>query len=153
MSKRTIVGVVVGCLLGLMLGAGTAWAQTPIGPNQSFSGIVNGGRANVQVDVLCPGPIGPGRMGHVFGKQNWEVVMGGLGFTGDATSVAASFREGASTNQPTIFTEYGVTQAIPNALLLPCQGTGLAVFTPQVSPTGPAPRSATVTVRYVNVGV
>ncbi len=150
MSRRKALTAVLAVVAGLMLTSGTAAAQQPIGPNQSFSGVVNGSMANPPVYVICPGPIFPSSKGHPTGNQSWEVVLGGSGLTGSAgTRIAATFT--ADSSAPVTFTEYGVPKAVPTSLLLPCAGAGLAVFTPQ--PASPTARSATVTVRFINLAV
>ncbi len=150
MSRMTVLKAFVAVAAGLVLTTGSAAAQQAIGPNQSFSGVVNGSTANATVYVLCPGPVYPTSKGHPTGNQSWEVVQGGAGFTGSAgTRVVATFA--ADSSAPVTFTEYHVAAPIPTSLLLPCQGTGLAVFTPE--PTSPTAKSATVTVRFVNLAV
>ena len=145
--------LVVAAGAALALTTGSAWAAS-VGPNQVFTGVVNGSTSNATVYVVCPGPVGPDSRGRPF-NDSWQVVEGtGSGFTGSAAkeivaSIAGTTSSGAAITST--FTEYGVPQAFPPALLLPCGGTGLAVFTPE--PPSPTSRASTVTVRFVNVGV
>jgi hypothetical protein len=135
----------------LALSTGSAWAAQ-VGPGQVFTGVVNGSTSNATVDVVCPGPVGPNSVGRPF-DDTWQVVEGtGAGLTGSAaTEIVATIGPASGTTGASIFTQYGVPQAFPSTLLLPCSGTGLAVFRPQ--PTSPTARSSTVTVRFVNVAV
>lgn len=150
MSRRTALTALVAAAAGLVLTSGTAAAQQSIGPNQAFSGVLNGYAANAPVYVICPGPIFPTSKGHPIGNQSWQVVLGGPGFTGSvATRIVATFA--ADSSAPVTFTAYRAPKAIPTSLLLPCSGSGLAVFTP--APASPTARSATVTVRFINLAV
>ena len=146
--------LVVAAVAALALTMGSAWAAQSVGPNQVFRGVVNGSTKDATVYVVCPGPVGPDSRGRPF-NDNWQVVEGtGTGFTGSAArEIVASIAGTASSGSGTTatFTQYGVPQAFPPALLLPCGGTGLAVFSPQ--PSSPTSRVSTVTVRFVNVGV
>ena len=137
----------------LALTTGSAWAAQ-VGPGQVFTGVVNGSTSNAVVDVVCPGPVGPNSVGRPF-DDSWQVVEGtGAGLTGSAAkeivaSISGTTSSGAVTTST--FTQYGVPQSFPSGLMLPCMGTGLAVFTPQ--PPSPTSRASTVTVRFVNVAV
>src|SRR5215831_13471204 len=146
--------LVVAAVAALTLTTGSAWAAQSVGPNQVFTGVVNGSTTDATVYVVCPGPVGPDSRGRPF-NDSWQVVEGtGKGFTGSAArQIVASIAGTASSGSGTTatFTQYGVPQAFPPALLLPCMGTGQAVFTPQ--PPSPTSRASTVTVRFVNVGV
>jgi hypothetical protein len=48
------------------------------------------------------------------------------------------------------FTQYGAAQDIPTNILVPCSGTGQAVFTPL--PTSSTAKSAFVTLRFISLG-
>lgn len=154
MGRGAWVKLVLAAAAALALTTGSASAAQQVGPNQVFSGVVNGGTSNVDVYVVCPGPVRLGQLGHPF-NDRWQVISGtGAGFTGSAANrIVATIAGATSTGSATsaTFTEYGVPQAFPPELLLPCSGTGKAVFTPQ--PTSSTARSSTVTVRFVNVAV
>jgi hypothetical protein len=143
-----IVGVLAAAI---WLTAATAWAQQPIQPNQPFGGVVNGNTEQGTVYVACPGPVFPGRTGPPAGNQSLMVVFGNLGGnTGAAgTSVVAAFREDPSASLK--FTEYGVPQAVPSSLRLPCGGSGSVSFHP--APTSTTARTDVVPVNYVNIAV
>jgi len=146
--------LVVAAGAALALTTGSAWAAQSVGPNQVFTGVVNGSTSDATVTVVCPGPVGPASRGRPF-NDSWQVVEGtGKGFTGSAAkeivaSISGTTSSGAVTTST--FTQYGVPQSFPSGLMLPCMGTGLAVFTPQ--PPSPTSRASTVTVRFVNVAV
>jgi hypothetical protein len=148
--------LVVAAAGALALGSGSASAAQTVGPNQVFTGVVNGSTSNATVQVVCPGPTRPGELGRPF-NDSWEVVEGtGAGFTGSAaTSIVATIGPGpnppGSAASSATFTQYGVPQTFPPTLLVPCSGTGVAVFRPM--PTSPTARSSTVTVRFLNVAV
>src|SRR5262245_57723565 len=83
---RGIYGkLILAAAAALALTSGSASAQVPVGPNQQFSGVVNGSKTNANVYVVCPGPIYPGELGRPF-NDSWEVVLGGSGFTGSAAN-------------------------------------------------------------------
>jgi len=138
---------------GLALTAGSAFAQTPIGPNQQFAGAVNGSEVNANVYVICPGPVGPGSTGHPRAGQGVQVIENsGSGFTGSAARrIVATLNPASSAATAFVFTEYGVAQDIPTTALLPCGGTSTAVFAPQ--PGSTTARNATVTLHYINIAV
>src|SRR5438132_10251294 len=74
------LAALVACL------ASPALAATPIGPNQSFVGMVNGQHTKAVIQVACAGPIWPGRTGPVVSGQTVAVspspALAGPGFTG-----------------------------------------------------------------------
>ena len=154
MASGILWKLVVAVAAALALTTGSAWAAQSVGPNKVFTGVVNGSTSDATVYVVCPGPVGPGSHGRPF-NDSWQVVEGtGTGFTGSAAKEIVASIAGATSSGAVItstFTEYGVAQAFPAELQLPCMGTGKAVFTPE--PPSPTSRASTVTVRFVNVGV
>ena len=114
--------------------AAPATAQTPIGPNQHFLGLVNGSDHHPIIYTVCPGPIRPGRTGPVRGGQTLSVAdfAKGTGDTGLFSSIYASFVPGSTTPRPPIlnFTEYGKLQQIPTVKKwwVPCDGTAQIEF-------------------------
>ena len=150
MARGIYCKLVLAAAAALTLTTGSAAAQAPVGPNQLFSGVVNGRTANATVYVVCPGPTYPGELGRPFADK-WEVVPGGSGFTGSAANRIVATISSPAKGATSTFTEYGVAQAFPATALLPCSGTGTAVFTP--APTSPTARAAVVTVRFVNIAV
>lgn len=159
LSIRPIIvgGLLVVALLGGMTSAN---AQTPIGPDQHFIGLVNGSNVDgVVVYTVCPGPIYPGRMGPVAGGQTMAVaqVASGGGYTGPLSQVYSWFVPAASaqTPQQLKFTEYGVPQDIPNTVKVPCDGSGEAEFSscPYLAPCVYGFIPDYVKVRFVNIAV
>jgi hypothetical protein len=148
LSRIATTLVVAGALLGLSAYPAAA-AGNPIGPNQFFSGLVNGRHSQAIVRVACPGPISHG---HPFGNQPLEVIQASPvpgGFTGSAATSIVAYFAPAATAQPVVtFTKYGVKMAIPTSLTLPCSGQGRVVFSPQ--PFSPTARADMVTVTFEN---
>ncbi|HEV2637618.1 MAG TPA: hypothetical protein VGX23_20870 [Actinocrinis sp.] len=149
--------------LAAALAPSAAFATTPvqdplpIGPNQSFVGVVNGKAANAVITMVCPGPITPGETGHPLAGQYVEVetvvpVAAADGFTGSsATHIDANFAtpSAASVNPPVVFTSYFVKEAIPTTDVFPCSGSGAVTFVPL--PTSTTARSFTVSVAFADV--
>lgn len=153
MSARKVLLSTLAAAAALALSAGAVAAQSPVGPNQQFAGVVNGKAADATIFMVCPGPAFPGQTGHPKAGQGVEVVENtGAGFTGSAArEIVAAFGPSSSVAETLVFTEYGVTQDIPTTFLLPCAGTGTVVFSP--APTSPTARNATVKVTFVNIAV
>ncbi len=141
--------------LGMTITA--AGAQEPIHPNQHFIGLVNGSNVDPVVYTVCPGPASPGRTGPVAGGQTMSVahVANGPGYTGPFSQVYAWFDQDSSGSRPTMlkFTEYGVSQTIPTAVRVPCDGTGDAQFSPcpYLAPCAYGFTPDLVKVRFVNI--
>jgi len=147
-------GIALASLVG---GVATAPAVSagpivPIGPNQTYFGLVNGRHPTATIKVLCPGPVG--RTGHPLAGQTVGVNPGpsstasDVGFTGSAGRSIVVIFGGPTTSAPITFKTYG-TQPIPTSLLLPCGGTAPVVFSPR--PTSKTARNATVVVTYENI--
>jgi hypothetical protein len=128
-------------------------AEPRIGPNQSFSGLVNGKPASAEIQMACFGPERPGQMGHPFAGQYVEAIFtpGPLpgGFTGSAADrlVADFVLPSAARPEALTITHYIVHVAIPTRFELPCSGSGTVAFIPL--PTSPTARSENVSVTYV----
>jgi hypothetical protein len=148
-------------LLALLGGAGTAAAVTdpgPIGPNQRFSGIVNGKTANAPILNDCVGPIVPGQTGH---PQSGQYVLattlpatttGDVGYTGSAANSVTAVLQGGSMVGPAAtvigtLKWYEVKVPIPTALTVPCAGAGEVDFIP--TPTSSTAHTAVVTVSFI----
>ncbi len=124
----------------------------PIGPNQSFVGHVGGHHDNAVIQVVCAGPIWPGRTGPVVAGQKASVspspALSGPGFTGKAGhAVVVGFSDDAS--RTTVLRAYNTPAPLPSGLRLPCFGTGTVVFTPR--PTSPTAHPDVVAVTYQNI--
>ena len=109
--------------------AGSAQDPVPIGPDQYFTGLVNGhppGQAIIY--VICPGQA---TTGHPIGKQPVEVQTASpvstfdLGYTGSrARRITAALSPTAATVVIASFTSYFVPKYIPTTITVPCSGTG-----------------------------
>ncbi|MGH3795913.1 MAG: hypothetical protein ACRDSP_13610 [Pseudonocardiaceae bacterium] len=126
----------------------------PIGPDEYFSGLVNGQTGQASIQMGCFGPIHPGQTGHPFAGQTVEVIpVAGptsrdIGFTGSAaTAIDATFPPPSTTSLPVVLHDYAVTEQIPTSLVLPCFGRGVVTFVPD--PTSRTARTATVQVTFV----
>ncbi len=129
-SRRASVARVV--LIGVVVAA-TACAPTPsgdggeIGPNQRFSGLVNGHRDGAVVHTVCGGPVWEGRTGPVASGQTLSVTRDtrGNGETGAYRSVFAQPRYSGSV---VIFSTYDEPRQWPAGLEVPCDGKGTVAF-------------------------
>ena len=155
---RTFGTLVAVVLLGGAVGIPSAAASVdpaPIGPNQFFTGQVNGASANSVIRVVCPGPVTVGQTGHPVSGQTVDVLPGasstsaGVGYTGaGADHIVVNF-DSASTSAPVTLDKYAVRAAIPTTLSLPCSGTGKVDFVP--APASTTAQTATVSVSYANI--
>src|SRR6476620_8446050 len=107
-----------------------AGAKQTIGPNQHFSGLVNGSRTSVVVYTVCAGPAQAGRTGPVAGGQTLAVSRAGTGHgdTGPFTQIYAWFvpQSGTTTAPKQLkFISYKVPRAIPTSVQVPCDGGGM----------------------------
>jgi hypothetical protein len=156
--RRTgaLLAIVVAAIFSI---AGVAAASTaPIGPNESFIGLVNGHLSKATVEVFCPGPLRVGELGHPLSGQTLGVLppppstvppvrVGDTGSRGH--SVVALFVVPLPPAVPpttVTFTNYG-TEPLPTTSLLPCFGSGRVEFSPQ--PTSKTARSVSVIVTFV----
>jgi hypothetical protein len=129
----------------------------PIGPNQSFIGLVNGVSSDAVIKMVCPIPLVAGETGHPLGGQTVEVetaltVSTVDGFTGSAaTEIEAIFNSPttASINPPVVFSGYFVQEPIPTTDVFPCSGPGVVSFVPL--PTSPTARGYAVSVTFGNI--
>jgi len=119
----------------------------PIGPDQYFSGLVNGQVAHATIRMACFGPIRPGETGHPFAGQTVEALpapvstTSDIGFTGSAAhAIDVHFPTPTVANVPVTLRDYAVTAPIPVSFSLPCFGSGQVTFVPQ--PTRPTARPA-----------
>jgi len=141
------------------LAAAPAGAQTPIGPDQHFVGLVNGSNVDPTVYTVCPGPASPGQMGRVLDGQTLSTaeVASGAGYTAGFSSVYAWFVPTVALPPPPSvnFTHYGVAKRIPKSVRVPCEGTGQVEFSscPYLAPCVFGWVPAYVTVTFVNIAV
>jgi hypothetical protein len=154
MRRIIAAGATIAASAGL-LGAGAAAAKAPIQPNQHFNGLVNGQSKAASILMVCPGPAGG--MGHPAGGQYVTVegpLSSGAGFTGKAKSIDATLEFNSPSSTPdhlATFRYYHEPGAISTELKLPCEGSGVAVFTPVMG--GETARAAKVPVTFVNIAV
>jgi hypothetical protein len=154
-SYGTIAALIMlGGAVGLP-SAGAAVDPAPIGPNQFFTGQVNGVSANAVIKVVCPGPVTSGETGHPISGQTVDVMPGassaspGTGFTGSAADHVVVDFGATSTAAAVTLSSYAVQAAIPVTLDLPCSGAGKVNFVP--APSSSTAQSATVSVTYANI--
>jgi hypothetical protein len=144
------IAVTVIVVVGAPAGAG------PIGPNQHFSGLVNGKRSSAVVTSICAGPA-TGRTGPVAGGQTLAVVRrGSHGYTGPFSTVYAWFvpRSGTTTAPTQLtFESYRTPQVISTSVQVPCDGTGEVEFSscPYLAPCPYGWIPDFVAVRFVNI--
>jgi hypothetical protein len=153
-ALRTLTTVFLFLWAGMALGAGSAAASTPIGPDQHFVGLVNGKHAGAVIYVVCPGPADGDRTGPIAGGQTVAVrrVSTGGGDTGQGAQVIY-----ARITPTTIvsLSAYRHPQRIPTSGSVPCKGTGSVVFStcPLPQPCGAGARIDTVPVTYLDIAV
>jgi hypothetical protein len=155
---RTIVAVAMA-FMGVAIACVPVGAQPPIGPNQHFSGLVNGTRTSAVVYTVCAGPAWAGRTGPVAGGQTLAVVKArtGQGYTGPFTQIYAWFvpQSGGTTTAPTQvkFDSYKARQGIPTSVQVPCDGTGMVEFSscPYLAPCSFGWIPDYVSVQFVNI--
>lgn len=159
LSGAMVVAAVV--LVGTAHAAGPV--PEPIGPNQTFTGLVNGANDNAVVTTDCIGPVVPGQMGHPVSGQfvsvdpaspaGSAVDVGFTGSVGDSVTVflGGPTSIGSSPGLVGTLTEYTVRLAIPTKLQVPCDGPGAATFVPE--PTSPTAKTAVLAVTFHSIGV
>jgi hypothetical protein len=141
--------------------AGPVQDPVPIGPNEFFSGLVNGSDGISTPAVIstdCFGPVVQGETGHPLPGQTVEVelaqapVSSVLGYTGSAKSITAYLTSpnsaGAAPELIATFTSYYVAEAIPVTLTVPCSGQGDVSFVP--TPANSTGHPATVSVTFLS---
>lgn len=162
--RRVLVPVLAAvAAVGLGATAGNAVIDpAPIGPNQFFTGDVNGLSANGAITTDCIGPIIPGETGHPIANQYVAVLPGpangsnvSVGFTGSAgNSVEAVlvFPTGSISGIVLgTLHDYVVRLPIPTDITVPCNGPADVLFIPQ--PNSQSAKSADVNVTLRSIGV
>ena len=151
-------GLIITALGVTLAAAASAAARqdpVPIGPNEYFSGYINGHPPGAAViRVVCPGPVQ--KTGHPAGNQHIEVKTASpistfdLGYTGSAgNTITAALAPAASTSILASFKAYFVPKLISTKILVPCSGTGTVVFAP--SPGSSTAMSAKLPVKFLNI--
>lgn len=140
-------------LAGLALAAAAcapAPGSGPIGPDQRFSGRVNGSADAAVVTTVCPGPAGGS--GHPAAGQTVAAVLDPAG-DGDTDGNGAVFVEPDAGTHVVQLHSWGEAVELPTDLALPCDGPGVFVFDPCFGFVGcrGAARADVVRVTFVNV--
>jgi hypothetical protein len=149
----------VAMVAAVLAAAGVAaGAQRPIGPNQHFSGVVNGTKKSAVVYTVCGGPASAGRTGPVAGGQTLSVARArrGHGYTGPFAQIYAWFVPQSGTTAAPVqlkLTSYNAPQTIPASVQVPCDGTGQVEFSscPYLAPCAFGWVPDYVTVHFVNI--
>lgn len=150
-TRPPIRGLLAGMTVVLM-GCTPPPEPTPIGTNQSFTGLVNGMADGALVTTVCPGPAGG--FGQPAGGQSVAAIVdpSGDGNTGDNGAV---FVEPNGTMQVIPLRSWGEAVEIPTDISVPCDGPGVMVFDPCfgfVGCRGDA-RADVIRVTFVNIAV
>lgn len=132
----------------------------PIGPDEFFSGLVNGSdgiSSPAVISTNCIGPVVAGETGNPLPGQTVEVelaqppVASVYGYTGSAHSITAYLTWPASVTTAELvatFTSYYVAEPIPVTLTVPCGGQGTMSFVP--TPANSTGHPATVRVTFLS---
>lgn len=148
-SVRMIVAAVVLAAAGCVPPAAE---PTPIGTNQTFRGLVNGGGDGAVVTTVCGGPTWEGRLGYAVGGQTVSATRDskGGGNTGDNGAV---FVEPNGYAQVVQLTAWDQAEEFPTDIQVPCDGPGVVVFDPCFGFVGcrGAAHAASVKVTFVNI--
>jgi hypothetical protein len=133
----------------------------PIQPGQYFQGVFNGHTQTqpyLAFETSCVGPVYQGETGHPLAGQYTEVIpaisaaASDLGFTGSAgDGVVVSLNWVSATGTPNAvvigaFNDYGVQEAVPATITVPCYGSAKLVFAPV--PGSSTGKSATLAVQF-----
>jgi len=137
-----------------------AGAKQVIGPNQHFSGLVNGTPTSAVVYTVCAGPAQAGRTGPVAGGQTLAVSRAGTGHgdTGPFTQIYAWFvpQSGTTTAPKQLkFISYKAPKTIPISVQVPGDGGGMVEFSscPYLAPCAFGWIPDYVDVQFVNIAV
>lgn len=154
LAKGLLVSAAAAVAALCIFAASAAADPVPIGPNQYFSGLVNGTRDNAVIYMVCPGPAS-GQLGHPASGQSVSVTQTSAaiyGFTGSlANSIDVTFTLSTTANPAITLKYYDTPAAIPTTLLLPCSGKGQARYDPE--PTSPTAQADVVGVTFINIAV
>lgn len=131
---------------------------SPVLPNQSFQGEVNGSPLSPAViETTCAGPVTPGETGTPRPGQTIEVTplqgaaSPNVGFTGPdgyaiiAELVSVSSNGATATAALGIFSEYSQPIPIATTLRVPCSGNATLYFLPDSDSQSAVPATMEVT--------
>ena len=157
--RSTTTGFSLAAALAAVLAAASPAAAGTIGPNQYFSGDVNGYTTSpAPIRMACFGAVHPGETGHPLSGQYAQVDpapassaadLGYTGSTGTAVSVTLIITSGTIVQIVPLGTvsDYGTKVSIPVTLTLPCYGGAQASFSPV--PGSATAKPATLTVDFI----
>ena len=159
------VALALSLPLALLGVAAPAGAASKIGPDQYFTGVINGTMGNtvspIPIEMGCFGPVTPGETGHPMSGQTLSVHQmfppigtGSLGRTGNDSTIGVFFGAppptsagaNATTSRAVSFKRYDTVRDIPTSLTLPCSGTGTVRFVP--IPVVPPSQAQAVRVQF-----
>ena len=154
-------------LMFLTAAASPAGATHNIGPDQYFTGVINGTDGNtlvpIPIHMACFGPSTPGATGHPLDGQTLAAhelfpppAVTTLGKTGKDSTIDVFFGAPppaamhALTSRPATttvsFRRYDKKKALPTSLTLPCGGRGTVWFVP--IPVVPPSQAEAVPVQF-----
>jgi hypothetical protein len=155
--------------VALASAAQPAGAAHRVGPDQFFTGVINGRDGNtavpIHIGMACSGPVTPGETGHPLAGQTLAVhqlfppaVETTIGKTGKDSTIEVFFGapppasrsavNGPAGTKTVAFVRYDTVKALPTSLTLPCSGKGTVWFVP--IPVVPPSEAAAVPVKFVS---
>ncbi len=162
-----LLGVTAATLVSVTAIASPAGAAHKVGPDQYFTGVINGTDGNtitpIPIQMACFGPSTPGETGHPLSGQTLAVHQlfppstdSSLGETGNDSTIEVFFgalppagataSTSKTASKPVSFTHYDKTKALPTKLTHPRSGTGTVYFVP--IPVVPPSESQGVPVQF-----
>ena len=154
MGSRVLIASAAGVALALAPAVNASASGGPIGPNQHFVGLVNDKHTKVVIYTVCPGPLGPNRLGPPKGGQSVAVtrVKSGGGDTGSTGTSVYAYVPGGPPSI-TQLTHYGTPGAISTTARMPCQGRGTVYFSscPLPQPCGVGAKTDNVAVTFEDI--
>lgn len=157
--RSATAGFPLAAALAAVLAAACPAAAGTIGPDQYYSGDVNGHTTGpAPIRMACFGPVHPGESGHPLSGQYAQADPAsassttGPGYTGSAgtaVSIALIITSGTIVRVVPLGTvsDYDTRVAIPTTLTLPCYGGAQVSFSPV--PGSATAKTATLTVDFV----
>ena len=126
--RRTAATGAIGAL-ALLAGACTPPSSpAPIGPNEQFSGLVNGAHVGATITTACAGPTWVGRTGHPLAGQTLAVTRDAAGAGNTGTHSSTVFAQTGSSYNVVQISLYDTNVEIPTTVDVPCDGVGTVSF-------------------------
>lgn len=165
-SAAVAAAALVLALPAVPAAAAAAGDPVQVGPNQYFTGLVHGtspdGTASATIiGVACAGPA---TLGHPLAGQSVEVdqapppTSSTTGYTGTLATGIKVYLVWPNATSPAgttvlvgTLTTYATQLAIPTDILLPCSGSGQAIFAP--APSSTTSKNSVQAVNYRSNGV